>query len=188
MRRTILLSLFVFFAVSAVNDAFAQRYGGAGHGFAHRGYGFNRGRGRAVLPYGFGYADLPDNFDTGGSYAPQPVVVIQQPPPPVVRPSAPPVVQPSEYLVVKEYKWPAAGTASSPSAASTSASNAQDFAIVLKDGSSLSAVAVFVSDDGLHYVDPDQRQMRISMSEIDRAATVKLNRERNLNLQLPAAE
>jgi hypothetical protein len=186
MRRAILLSLFVLFAVSAANDARAQRHGGARHAFARRGYGFSRAR--AVSPYGFGYADLPYDFNTGDAYAPQPVLFVHQSPL-SVQPPAPPVVQPSDHLVVKEYNWPAAGTASSPSAPSTiSASNAQDFAIVLKDGSSLSAIAVFASDDGLHYVDPDQRQMCISMSEIDRAATLKLNRERNLNLQLPAAQ
>jgi hypothetical protein len=62
------------------------------------------------------------------------------------------------------------------------------FAIVLKDGSTLSAEAVFASDDGLHYVDPDERHLRISMREVDRAATLKLNRARNLNLHLPATQ
>jgi hypothetical protein len=54
--------------------------------------------------------------------------------------------------------------------------------------STLSAVAVVASDDGLHCVDPDERHLRISMSEVDRAATLKLNRARNLNLHLPAAQ
>jgi hypothetical protein len=91
--------------------------------------------------------------------------------------------------VITEYKWPAASAASSRSAPSaTSESDPQDFAIVLKDGSTLSAVAVFASDDDLHYVDPDERHLRISMSEVDRAATLKLNRARNLDLYLPAAQ
>jgi hypothetical protein len=91
--------------------------------------------------------------------------------------------------VITEYKWPAAGAASSRSAPSTtSESEPQAFAIVLKDGSTLSAVSVFASDDGLHYVDPNQRHLRISMSEVDRAATLKLNRGRSLNLYLPAAQ
>ena len=93
------------------------------------------------------------------------------------------------HSVVTDYKWPAAGAASSPSALSTtSESEPQAFAIVLKDGSTLSALTVFASDDDLHYVDPDERHLRISMSEIDRAATLKLNRARNLNLYLPAVE
>jgi hypothetical protein len=47
---------------------------------------------------------------------------------------------------------------------------------------------VFASDDSLHYVDPDERHLRVSISEIDRAATLRLNRARNLNLHLPAAQ
>ena len=85
--------------------------------------------------------------------------------------------------MVTEYKWPAASAASSPSK-----SESQAFAIVLKDGSTLSALTVFSSEDGLHYVDPDERHLRISMSEVDRAATLKLNRARNLNLYLPAPQ
>jgi hypothetical protein len=91
--------------------------------------------------------------------------------------------------MVTEYNWPAATAASSASAPSTtSASEPQPLGIVLKNGSTLSAVSIFASDDGLHYVDPDARHMRISMSEVDRAATLKLNRSRNLDLYLPASQ
>jgi hypothetical protein len=182
MRRTILFSLSALLALGVVSDVCAQRRGGGGFGHARSGYGF--GRGRAALPYGFGYAYLP--FDSGYGYLPgdfgatypyqpQPLLYVQPP--------APPVVQPPVHPVMNEYKWPATGTASSPSE-----SEPQDFALVLKDGSTLSAVAVFASDDSLHYVDPDERHLRVSMSEVDRAATLKLNRARNLNLYLPAAQ
>jgi hypothetical protein len=186
MRRTILLSLFALLAVSAAMDARAQRRGGAGSGFARRGYGFSRVR--AISPYGFGYASLPYDSGAAYGYAPQPALFVQQPPL-FVEPPAPPVVEPPVHPVITEYKWPAAGAGSSPSASPTaSESEPQSFAIVLKDGSTLSAVSVFASDDGLHYVDPDARHLRISMSEVDRAATLKLNRARNLNLYLPAAQ
>ena len=195
MRRTILLSLFALLAVSAANDACAQRRGGAGPGFARGGYGFGLARaispygfGYAYLPYGFGYAYLPYDSGAAYAYAPQPILFVQQPPL-FVQPPAPPVVEPPVHPVVTDYKWPAAGAASSPSALSTtSESEPQAFAIVLKDGSTLSAVSVVDSDDGLHCVDPDERHLRISMSEVDRAATLKLNRARNLNLHLPAAQ
>ncbi|MGA2086028.1 MAG: hypothetical protein ABSG60_10960 [Terracidiphilus sp.] len=186
MRRTLLFSLFALLAVSAANDACAQRRGPAGPGFAWGGYGFSHAR--AFSPYGFGYAYLP--YDSGASYgyAPQPVLFVQ-PPVLFVQPPAPPVVQPPGHSVIKELKWPAAGAPSSASAPSTTSEpEPQDFAIVLKNGSTLSAVSVFASDDGLHYVDPDARHMRISMSEVDRAATLKLNRARNLDLYLPAAQ
>ncbi|MGD0097464.1 MAG: hypothetical protein ABSB60_13290 [Terracidiphilus sp.] len=186
MRRTIVLGLFAFLVLSAVNDACAQRRGGAGSGFPRGGYA--RGRIRAVSPYGFSDAYLP--YDSGGAYdyAPQPVLLVEQPPL-FVEPPAPPVVQPPGPSVITEYKWSAADLASSASTHSATAeAEPLPFAIVLKDGSSVSAVAVFASDDGLHYVDPDARHLRISMSEVDRAATLKLNRARNLNLQLPAAQ
>ena len=186
MRRTILLSLFALLAVSAANDACAQRRSGAGPIFARGRFGFNRAR--AVAPYGFGYAYLPYDSGAAYAYAPQPVLFVQQPPP-SVQPPAPPVVEPPGHSVVTDYKWPAAGAASSTSAHSTiSESEPQVFAIVLKDGSTLSAVAVVATDDGLHCVDPDERHLRISMSEVDRAATLKLNRARNLNLHLPATQ
>jgi hypothetical protein len=191
MRRTILLGLFALLAVIAAKHACAQRRGGAGPGFGRGGYGFHRAR--AMSPYGFGYPYLPYDSGDESPYAlqpglPQPAFFVQQPPP-FLQPPAPPVVAPPGHPVITEYKWPAAGAASSPSARSrTSDSEPQAFAIVLKDGSTLSAVSVFSSDDGLHYVDPDERHLRISMSEVDRAATLKLNRARNLNLYLPAPQ
>ena len=186
MRRTILLSLFALLAVTAANNACAQRRGGAGPGFARSGYRFSRVR--SVSRSGFGYAYLPYDSGDAYAYAPQPDLFVQQPPL-YVPPPEPPVVEPPGHPVVTDYKWPAAGAASSPSALSTtSESEPRAFAIVLKDGSTLSAVAVVASDDGLHYVDPDERHLRISISEIDRAATLKLNRARKLNLHLPAAQ
>jgi len=186
MRRTILLSLFALLAVSAAKDACAQRRGGAGPGFGRGRSGFSRAR--AVSPYGFGDAYLPYDSGDAYAYAPEPGLFVQQPPL-FVQPPAPPVVELPVHPAVTEYKWPAAGAASSPSAHSTtSEAEPQAFGIVLKDGSTLSAVAVFASDDGLHYVDPDDRYLRISMSEVDRAATLKLNRARSRNLYLPAAQ
>jgi hypothetical protein len=183
MRRKILLSLFALLAAGAAHDACAQRRGGAGFGFARGGYGISRAR--LVSPYGFGYAYPSYGFGAGYPYSPQPVLYIQQPLL-LDQPPAPPVVEPPANPVVTEYKWPAEGAVSSPSASSES--EPPSFAIVLKDGSTLSALMVFASDDGLHYVDPDERHLRIPIGEVDRAATLKLNRARNLNLHLPAAQ
>jgi hypothetical protein len=186
MRRIIVFTLFALLAVSAANDARAQRYGRGGPGFARGGYGFSRAR--AFSPYGFGYGYQPYDAGADYPYAPQPAIFVQQPPLFVQAPE-PPVVQPPVHPVITEYKWPAAPAASSRSVPSpTSESEPQAFAIVLKNGSTLSAVSIFASDDGLHYVDPDERHLRVSMAEVDRAATLKLNRARNLNLYLPAPQ
>jgi hypothetical protein len=193
MRRTILFSLIALLAVSAANDACAQRRGGGGSGFARRGNGFSRvNRARAVSPGGYGYANMPydsgDAYDYAPQYAPQPALLAQEPPP-FVQPPAPAVVPPTGHAVIEEYTWPATKAASSSAAHSTSSeSESQAFGIVLKNGSTLSAVSVFATDDGLHYVDPDAKHMRISMSQVDRAATLKLNQARNLDLYLPAAQ
>jgi hypothetical protein len=175
MRRMILIGLFALLAVSVANDACAQHRGGGGSGFARGGRGFSRAQ--AVSPYGFGYASLPYDYD----YGLQPTAFVQQPPS-YVQPPAPPVVEPPVRPVITEYKWPA-GAATSPTDAEP-----QDFVIVLKDGSTLSAISVFASDDGLHYVDPNERHLLVFMSQVDRAATLKVNRARNLNLHLPAAQ
>lgn len=188
MRRTILFSLFALLAVGAATHACAQHRGQARPGFSRAHGNFNHAR--STSRQGFGYAYLPGDYDSGtaNAYAPQPDIYLQQPPQ-VEPPPAPPVVPLPVHPVITEYKWPAAGTAASPSvAAATSDSEPQTFAIVLKNGSVLSAVSVFASDDRLHYVNPDERHLRISMSEVDRAATLKLNRARNLDLYLPAAE
>ena len=186
MRRTILFSLIALLALSAANDACAQHRGGGRPGSARRG---NRIRhARAVSPSGPGYGYLP--FDSGDAYdyEPQRAIFVQQPRP-LVQAAAPAAVQPAGNAVVTEYKWPAEKLASSRSAHSISSEpEQQPFGIVLKNGSTLSAVSVFASEDGLHCVDPDAKPMRISMSEVDRAATLKLNRSRNLDLYLPAAQ
>ena len=198
MRRTILLGLFALFVVIAAKHACAQRRGPEGRGFGRAGFGrggYGFSRARAMSPYGFGYPYQPSGFYDSSAeypYAPQPAYFVQPPLPLVLiqpQPPAPPVVAPPVHPVITEYKWPAAHAASSRSIPSTtSGSEPQAFAIVLKNGSTLSAVSVFSSDDGLHYVDPDERHLRISMSEVDRAATLKLNRARNLDLYLPAPQ
>jgi hypothetical protein len=186
MRRTILFSLIALLAVSAANDACAQRRGGGGSGFARHGGGFSRARGFA--PGGYGYTDMP--YDSSAAYdnGPQPALLVPGPPP-LVQAATPPVVQPTGHAVITEYTWPAEKAASSRSAhAKSPEPEPQPFGIVLKNGSTLSAVSVFACDDGLHYVDADARPMRISMREVDRAATLKLNQARNLDLYLPAAQ
>lgn len=209
MRRTILLGVLALFAAGAANQSCAQRRGGAGFAPGRGGYGV--GRARAITPrrpgyrsgyanrsrgfgygngaYGLGYAYLPFDagyevpaYDSGGMYPDslQPAPVVQQPP---VQPAAPPVAHPPGHPVITEYKWTAAELEPPPTEPEP-----PDFAIVLKNGSTLSAVAVFASDNSLHYVDPDDRHLRVSLSQVDRAATLKLNRARNLSLYLPAAD
>jgi len=200
MRLKILLTLFALVVAGAANHACAQRRGGASFGFAHSGfgharpasprrfnhaaYGFGRnyqpygyGYGYAYLPYGGGYGD-----DADDSYSLQPALYVPQPPA-LVQPPPPPAPRPPGHAVITEYHWPAVAASSS-----LSGSEPQSFAIVLKNGSTLSAAAVFASGGILHYVDLDQRHLGVSMTQVDRTATLKLNQARNLSLYLPAAQ
>lgn len=180
MRRIVWVSLFALL----VTGASAQRQGGVVRGF---GGGGNRFRpafpGRRTyryLPGGYGYGYLGGDYspDEAGSYVYAPPPVFWMPPP------APAVVElppPPARLVVTDYKWPAAPP-SVPAGGDT-----QTFGIVLKNGSILTASAVVAADDGLHLVDSDEYHLRVSMRDVDRDATMKLNRERKLSLYLPAS-
>lgn len=211
MRRIILLTLFAFLA--STTHAPAQRRGGGMGAGAARGaaapsfnrgaYGYGRGAYRAPYApgygygyapyaygpgygygYGLGYADL-DDYDYPPSYAaapyPYPVdpTTIIVPPPP--RNVAPPREVHPLVVDYSDKDWPAEAPTQAAAAAAL-----PDFAIVLKNGTTLSATTVVATDNVLHYVDPDERHMQIAMSEVDRDATRKLNLAHNLNLHLPS--
>jgi hypothetical protein len=109
------------------------------------------------------------------AYVPTPsVVMIEQPPLYVMVPTAP-VAPPKAEM--HEYSHPA-----------TTADEEQAFAIVLKDGSVHSAVAVTVQANGLYYVEPDGSHRLVKLDALDHEATARLNRERKLQLQLPPAQ
>jgi hypothetical protein len=62
------------------------------------------------------------------------------------------------------------------------------FAIALKDGSRLSAAAVWVQRSDLRYVDAEGANRRVPLASVDRAVTRELNEARHLNLRLPPAQ
>lgn len=72
--------------------------------------------------------------------------------------------------------------------AAPAANEDQTFAIVLRDGSVHSAVAVTVQKGALYYVEPDGAHRLVSLEALDREATQRMNRERKLQLQLPPAQ
>ena len=134
---------------------------------------------RPVYPLGFGgYGFGGYDYDYG--YMPQSPNVgdLEPPPPPVYVPLPERPPEPAT-MVIHEYR---------PLAAATPPASAGDeplFAIVLKNGTTLSASAVIVQNDGLHIVDPDGAHQRVPMDAVDREATTRANRERKLQLQLP---
>jgi hypothetical protein len=102
------------------------------------------------------------------------VTIIQQFAPPVPAVAA---EQPSVIPQIREYAAPVAPASGAEPAT---------FAIVLKNGSVLSAAAVTVQGNALQIVDPDGEHRRVPLDAIDRETTRRRNAERNLRLQLPA--
>jgi hypothetical protein len=127
------------------------------------GYGYGYGFG------GYGYAvpdaDTPPVINNA--------VFVQQP----AAPAPPPVPIHSSILNLK-----------SDSEETADAAPPVFFVIVLKNGSRLTASAVWVQGNDARYVDADGEGRRVPLADVDRSATRELNQARHLNLRLPPPE
>ena len=122
------------------------------------------------LPYYPATYSYPEELAPGG------VTIIQQfgaPPAPAAD------EQPAVTPQIREYPVPAP-----PASEAANGAPQATFAIVLKNGSTLSATAVTVQGSALQMVDPDGEHHRVPLDSIDREATRRRNAERNLRLQL----
>ncbi len=125
--------------------------------------------------YGYGYG-----FGGYGYAAPYPyaapvvnnVVLVQQP----AVPAAPPEPIHSSIQNVKGDSEQTAADADTPPVF---------FVIVLKNGSRVSASAVWVQGNDARYVDGDGQGHRVLLADVDRTATRELNQTHHLNLRLP---
>jgi len=192
MKR-LLIGAVCFFVFAPL--AYAQRGGGArGGGIGNAGWGGGRGGfgrfdgnrfdgnrfgrsnfnngGFGWLGYGgWGYPFV-DDYDSQPS---QPTVIVPVtiqfvgPPPPPPPPPEPP------RLAVRSYVWP--DTATPTEAINT-------FAIVSKDGSMRSAIAVWVQGTELRYR-TEEGGGRVPLAQIDREKTLRVNAERGLRFWLP---
>lgn len=79
--------------------------------------------------------------------------------------------------VIHEYKF--------DKGPATTSGERPTFTIVLRDGSTRSAVASWVQDSKLHYVDLRSRQQILLPDVIDRDATERANIQKNLRMELP---
>jgi len=143
------------------------------------GRGFNRRFGNFAggnFPYLGAY---PFIGDYGFAYPPPieyPAVNSTETAPPSPPPTPP--LKPA-HSVIHEYKWNESEGALDD--------RVTTFTIALKDGSKCYAVAAWVQDGNLNYLDSEGRQQVLSSDRIDRDATQNLNREKNIKLQLPPA-
>jgi hypothetical protein len=153
-----------------------------GNGFGRSGNSFSSGYSPFFGDYGL-WGDYPDWADY--PYADDPYG--EEPWPPSnafpITPSAP-VFGPSSVpalpaqAVIHEYPVPPASAGSS--------SGATAFTIALKDGSQLFAIAAWIQQGELYYVDSQQRHRVVSPDVIDRVTTERLNAEKHLRLELPS--
>lgn len=138
------------------------------------------GFGRSLAPFAYPFYFGDYDYSYSG-YAPAPsVVIVQQPPPAYLL--VPQVPAQTPLLEIHEYALPGSSPVPAPD------EEPATFAIVLKDGSVRSAVAVAVQNNTLHFVEPDGTHSRVSLQAVDRDATRRRNREHKLELQLPAPD
>ena len=131
------------------------------------------GRDFLVPYYPFGW-DYPQEYLPVSQYPPAEGAPVEEQPP---GPAQPEVHAHPANSVIHEYAWP-------PEPPVPSAEPAT-FTIALKDGSKRSALVAWIQDGKLHYVDLQEQQQVLTSDVIDRDTTLRLNRERNLRIQLP---
>jgi hypothetical protein len=114
---------------------------------------------------------IADEYGTGGER----VIVLQPIQMPYQAPPKPEIAHPAMH----EYKEPAE-TTSVPAGGQQPA-----FTLAMRDGSTSPAILVWVQKGVLHYIDPRGKTVQVPLSNLDRDATQRLNREKNLQLHLP---
>jgi hypothetical protein len=133
------------------------------------GYGYGYGYGFGGYGYAAPYPDTPPVVNS--------VVLLQQQP---ATPPAPPEPIHSSIQNLSSIQSgkvdPGQSTGDGPPAF---------FDIVMKNGSRLTASAVWVQGNDARYVDSDGQGHRVPLGDVDRTATRELNQARHLNLRLP---
>ena len=125
------------------------------------------------------FPGYPYQYISGG-YSPYPllqnILVVQSAPP--LRNTEPPAPPKPAQLIIWE-------SASASSRETPVAAEQRVYVVALKDGKTISAAAVWVQDNVLHYIDSEGAHKRESLEAIDRDSTRQLNRAQNLELRLP---
>jgi len=161
------------------------------------GSSFNRGRrsyggGAVYVPfYGYGYGF--DNFYPGGyapPYAPEPPAPPEAPTPTVIinqNFQTEPV-----HPILRDYSnvpLPEPGTVLVPPNSARQLADDQPtiFLIAMNDHTILPVIAYWVDGATLHYVTPQSVPNQVSLDQVDRVFSKKLNADRHVPFALPAA-
>ncbi|MGO9255113.1 MAG: hypothetical protein ACLQU1_02245 [Bryobacteraceae bacterium] len=189
-----------------VGGGFANGYRGYGYGgYGFRGYGYGYrgvyggyywpywGYGLGYWPYYYGYGSYPyydynyyPYYDTTYSAGYASPAYQQSPNVTAVYPQQAPTVvyadQPRpgmhEYDQYGQEVQPPAGASAAPAGSPI-------YLIAFKDKNILAAAAYWVSGQTLHYVTLEHEEKQVDLSAVDRDLSLRLNRERHVQFQLP---
>ena len=168
------------------------RYYRGGYGFGFGGYGYGPYYGYGYYPWtGYGYSYWPsysDNYsdsyypDTYGysPYNPSPNVTVVYPP----AQAAPPVVYNTGAAHPVGHSYDQYGQEIQPAGSSAEA-RSPIYLIALNSGVIYPASAYRVEGNVLHYSALDRQEKQVSLDQVDRSLTLRLNRERRVPMNLP---
>ena len=144
---------------------------GDDYGYGFDGYGY-------AAPYGYPapYSNVPRFVKR--------LVLIQQPAVPAAPPAPPAPPEPIHSSIQNLKGYPTQNPSSAPEQNPSSAP-VDFFMIILKNGSQLTASAVWVQGNDARYMDGAGQGHRVPLADVDRTATRELNQTHHLNLSLP---
>ena len=147
--------------------------------------GFPRGDGSGFDGYGYGF----DGYGYAAPYSNVPrfvnrLVLIQQPAVPAAPPAPPPPPEPI-HSSIQNVKGSFIQNVKGDPKQNPSSAPVAFFMIILKNGSRLTASAVWVQGNDARYMDGDGQVHRVPLADVDRTATRELNQTNHLNLRLP---
>jgi len=174
-----------------IGSGFRGGYGGFGYGYGYRGYGYGLGFYGGYYPYGYGYWPgyydyYPYNYSYSpyaygyGSYNTSPNVTVVYPQ--QTQASGPVYVERASPVI---HEYDQYGQEVAPSGGSGGGSASPIYLIAFQDHAIRAAAAYWVDGRTLHYITLQHEEKQTPLDTVDRDLSLRLNRERHVQLQLP---
>jgi hypothetical protein len=132
--------------------------------------------GSALYPYP-AYGSPYDNTSSY-AYSPSPNVTVIYPPGASDYGESNPPPESAPSAIINEYHWGASSNVQTPS-------QPVHFSIALRNNTVVDALAYWVDDGTLRYVDMQGKQQQVPLGQVDQARSQQLNRERGIEFGLP---
>jgi len=154
-------------------------------------YGTSSGLSHGGFPWGDDYGYGFDGYGYAAPYSNIPrfvnrLVLIQQPAVPAA-PAAPAAPPEPIHSSIQNVKGSFIQNVKGDPTQNPSSAPVAFFMIILKNGSQLTASAVWVQGSDACYVDGNGQGHRVPLADVDRTATQELNQTNHLNLRFSAA-